>query len=316
MFALCVESSHQKGMGHFFRALNFIDYLNSKNSVYIVFINNDPIACSILKSKNIPFETVDLMDHDSDWESKLILKYHVDIWINDRLDTIIKHAENVNKNTIKLVTFDDRGSGAELSDIHIAALSFEKTEKLRGKRVLTGIEYLILNKEIEKYKRIRKTCKKTIVTLGGSDTYGVTLKVIDVLKTFNKKATIHLGPSFQNSAELKAVIDDNFHIISNVPSLIEVFYGYDLAITGGGLTPFEANASGLPCIIIANEAFEIQNGQFLANIGSSIFAGYYKDLQHEVFNKSLNIEQMSIYGIKNIRLDGVEKVYNEICQCQ
>jgi spore coat polysaccharide biosynthesis predicted glycosyltransferase SpsG len=314
MFALCIESSHQKGMGHFFRALNFISYLNSKNSAYIVFINNDPIACSILKSKNIPFETVNLMDHDSDWESKLILKYRIDIWINDRLDTIIKHAENVKKNNIKLVTFDDRGSGAELADIHIAALSFEKSEKLRGKRVLTGLEYLILNKEIERYRRIRKNCKNTIVTLGGSDTYGVTLKIIDILKTFNKKATIHIGPSFQHSAELQVLLDDNFHIISNVPSLVEVFYGYDLAITGGGLTPFEANASGLPCIIIANEVFEILNGQFLAHIGSSIFAGYYKDIQHEVFNKSLDIEHMSIAGIEHIKLDGVKKIYNEICQ--
>jgi spore coat polysaccharide biosynthesis predicted glycosyltransferase SpsG len=314
MFALCIESSHQKGMGHLFRALNFIDYLNTKNSSYIVFINNDPIACNILQSKNIPFETVYLMDHDSDWESKLILKYRVDIWINDRLDTIIKHAENVKKNTIKLVTFDDKGSGAELADIHIAALSFDKIEILKGKRVLTGLEYLILNKEIEKYRRIRKFCKKIIVTFGGSDTYGVTLKVIDILKSIHKKATIHIGPSFQHSAELKAMIDDNFHIINNVPSLIEVFHEYDLAITGGGLTPFEANASGLPCIIIANEIFEIQNGHFLENIGSSIFAGYYKDIQHEVFNKSFDIENMSIAGIENIKLDGAKKVYTEICQ--
>ena len=33
---------------------------------------------------------------------------------------------------------------------------------------------------------------------------------------------------------------------------------HDLAVTGGGMTPFEANAAGLPCIVVANETFEIQ----------------------------------------------------------
>lgn len=312
MFALCVESSHQKGMGHLFRTINLIDVLNVNNAQYIVIINNNKIACEILKSKAIPYETVDLADYESDWETDLIQRYVIDVWINDRLDTDIRHARNIKKNGVRLVTFDDKGSGVELADIHVAAFAFAKEGQPKGRTVLAGLDYLILNKDITKYKRVRKKVGNIIVSLGGSDTYGVTLKVVDILKGLNKKATVHIGPSFRHRKELEAMIDKDFHIMSNVPSLIEEFYRYDLAITGGGMTPFEANASGLPCIIIANEIFEIENGKFLDELGSSVFAGYHENINVGSFNMDLDIEKMSMTGINSISLNGAENVYRMI----
>ena len=312
MFAICIESSHKKGMGHLFRALNFIDLLKSRNEPHIIFVNDNNVAIGLLKSGNLDFEIVDLTNHESDWESHLIRKYNVHVWINDRLDTDINHALNVKKNNIKLVTFDDHGTGAELADIHVAALSFASDKELKGKSVLAGVKYLILNKAIEKAKRHRKNIEHILVTLGGSDTYGVTLKVVKILKSLGKKAAIHTGPSFQHHDNLDSLINKDFNIIGNVNSLIETFYTYDLAITGGGITPFEANASGLPCIIIANEVFEIPNGRFLNDLGSSVFAGYHEKIDEDIFNKDLDIEKMSWIGMNSISLNGADNIYKEI----
>lgn len=312
MFALCIESSHQKGMGHLYRCLSFIDSLNDNNETFIVVINSDSTACNILRSKNIMFETVDLSDYDSDWETNLCRKYNINIWVNDRLDTDARHAQNVIKNNIKLITFDDTGGGAELADLHVAALSYSTKGIPKGKKSLTGVEYLILNKEIIKYRKIRTKIENIIVTMGGSDTYGVTLKVIEILKGLHKRATIHLGPSFMHHQELEAIIDDSFSIIKHVPSLIATLSEFDLAVTGGGITPFEANAAGLPCIIIANETFEIQNGLFLDSLGSSVFAGYFIEINSDIFKSTLDIEKMSIAGINAITINGAKNVYRQI----
>lgn len=312
MFALCVESSHQKGMGHLFRTINLIDVLNVNNAQYIVIINNNKIACEILKSKAIPYETVDLADYESNWERALIAKHGIDVWVNDRLDTDIRHVWNIKSSALKIVTFDDRGSGAELADIHVAALAFAREGQPKGRTVLAGLDYLILNKDIAKYKRVREKVENIIVSLGGSDTYGVTLKVVDILKGLNKKATLHIGPSFMHHKELEMAANDNFSIINKVPSLMATFYEYDLAVTGGGITPFEANASGLPCIIIANEIFEIENGKFLDELGSSVFAGYHENINVGSFNMDLDIEKMSMTGINSISLNGAENVYRMI----
>jgi spore coat polysaccharide biosynthesis predicted glycosyltransferase SpsG len=312
MLAIAIESSHQRGMGHLYRMMNFFKKLDDENKNYIVFINNDNVACNILKMNKIQYRTVSYEDYDSNWETDLIKQYDIDIWVNDRLDTCLKHAINVKKNDIRLVTFDDSGDGADMADLNIAALVLDDKRVLKGKKILKGLEYLILNREIEKNRRIRKEQRRVIVTLGGSDTYGVTLKIVNLLRKHNIDAVVHVGPSFKNHVELEKLMDSHYRQLTNVDSLIEAFLHFDLAITGGGITPFEANASGLPCIIIANEMFEIHVGNYLQAIGSSIFAGYHENINEEVLSAVVDIEEMSRMGIEKIKLDGVNNVYEAI----
>ena len=315
MLAICIESSHARGMGHLFRALNMIEFFGTQKIQYVVFINPDDKAISILRQKSIRFEIVDVHDLTTQWETKLIEKYKITTWMNDRLDTDIKHAQNIKDNHIRLITFDDRGTGSSLADLNIAALVFEHKGKLAGRRVLTGVEYLVLNKEIDKYKRLRTKCENIIVTMGGSDTNGVTMKVIAILQKYNKKATIILGPSFLHWESLRKSLNDNFVVKVGVPSLIQEFAKYDVAITGGGVTPFEANASGLPCIIIASELHEIEIGRYLEQTGSSVFAGFHENINAEIVSMEFEIEKMSKSGMALIKTNAIEKIYGEMLKC-
>ena len=313
MFAICIEASHVKGMGHLFRMLNFVNYLNKQDEQYIFFINNDEKTKQILEEKNIKYEVVDLFDISSGWESQLIQKYKIKYWLNDRLDTDEQHAQGVKKQDVRLITFDDLGSGSAYSDINICGLFF-KNENIQGSKILKGVKYLILNSDIDLCKRERAHIENVLITLGGSDTYGVTVKVLRLLKKYNIKATLHVGPSFMHKQELEAELTDNYKLISFIPSLVEEFSKYDLAITGGGITPFEANASGLPCLIIANETFEIQNGQYLDSLGSSKFIGYYESIDESIFNNlsDIQIEKMSALGMKKLDTNAMRRIYKEI----
>ncbi len=313
MFAICVEASHSKGMGHLFRMLNFANYLKKQNEAFIFLINNNDKTKSILVDSNISYEIVDLNNFTLNWESEIIERYDINHWINDRLNTNIKHSLNIINKGIKLITFDDLGSGAKHSNINICGLFFHN-DNAEGTNVLRGVNYLILNYEINRYKKERIKIKNILVTLGGSDTYGVTIKVLLLLKKYNIKATIHIGPSFKYIEELNKELTSDYKVITYVSSLIEEFSKYDLAITGGGITPFEANASGLPCLIIANEIFEIQNGEFLDKINTSKFIGHYDKINEDIlldFNK-LNIGDMSRNGLNKLNVNAAEKIYKEI----
>ena len=158
MFAISIEASHEKGMGHLFRMLNFAKYLKSKDEEIVFLINDFSKTKEIIYSKNYVFEVVDYKDAYSDWESRLIKKHGVKYWINDRLDTHELHSKNVFKNSVKLITFDDHGSGSKYSDINICGLVLNK--KIDGKKVLRGVEYLILNSEIQNYRKKRKKLYK------------------------------------------------------------------------------------------------------------------------------------------------------------
>ena len=124
MFAICIESSHGRGMGHFYRALNLADELAQKGIPYIFYLNDHTPSQQILDERGILHREVDLQDFESNWETALIRQDGITLWINDRLDTDLRHTEKIKENAIPLVTFDDYGTGVKLADLHVAALAF------------------------------------------------------------------------------------------------------------------------------------------------------------------------------------------------
>lgn len=253
-------------MGHLYRALNLAAGLAAAEIPYKFYLNDHAPSLQILKHRGVPHQAVNLEDLSSNWEASLIRQDGITLWVNDRLDTDLRHAQIIRANAIPLVTFDDCGTGAALANLHIAALASNLQEPLAGKKLLTGLDYLILNPQISHNMRLRQKLSSILVTMGGSDTYGVTIKVVQMLTAMNLKATIVLGPAFMHADGLYAVLTENFTVKYAVPSLIAEFYRHDLAITGGGVTPFEANASGLPCVVIANELHEIPSASPCRNL--------------------------------------------------
>lgn len=308
MFAICIESSHARGMGHLYRALNLADRLSELGQQCIFYLNDHKPSRQIIVERGFAHKVVNLSDTREDWESCLIEKDKISIWINDRLDTDIHHAENVKKNRVKLVTFDDRGKGATKADINFVALSFDASEPLYGDMVFRGVNYLILNPKIKYYTRVRDNLSSILVTLGGSDTHGVTIRVVELLKGKNLAVTVVIGPGFSHLEELKKILPINFSLKSSIPSMIEEFMKHDLAITGGGITPFEANASGLPCIVTANEFFEIPVGLELQRLGGCIYIGHHSSASIPSNFDTLKLHEMSMQGMESISLNGLDNV--------
>jgi len=312
MFLLCVESSHTRGMGHLFRVLNLAEALTRNHHSFLILINNHKPSIRLLEAAGHNYKVVELIDLDTDWEGDIISSYNIDVWINDRLNTDIKHSSKVKNRSIPLVTFDDCGSGAAIADINFASLVFGEDADVLGKRVFRGVQYLILNPEIDRFKRVRSELSNILVTMGGSDTYGVTIKVVDFLQSQKLAASVIVGPGFEHHKTLSKIVGHGITIKSAVPSLIKEFNQYDLAITGGGVTPFEANASGLPCLVIANEYFEKPVAAKLQELGGSIFIGHHEEINFSVSLQDLPLRRMSKAGMKNITTEGVDHVVNEL----
>lgn len=314
MLAICIECSHQRGMGHLFRALNLISVLKQKNKKYVLLMNDDERGLLVLKEHQIKPVIVDLWDETSNWEAELIKEYRINVWLNDRLDTSEVTARHVKACGIPLFTTDDMGEGAAYADGNFASLIFEHTDQIPGRKVYAGSDYLILNPEIRSYRRERTKLEKLLVTLGGSDTYGVTLAVIGFLKKWKQthpkvQVTVLLGPGAAIYHEVREALEGtDFGLTSAVPSLIAYFEAFDAAITGGGVTAFEAVASGLPCLIIANEQHEIQIGRHLEEMGCAAFAGYYQEMDLNKIEKLTDLSKMSRQGMEKITLSGAERI--------
>ncbi|MFC3678325.1 hypothetical protein [Ferrovibrio xuzhouensis] len=276
-------------------------------------INDHPSSVARLRSLGYDVDIVDLIAGDG-WEGRW-LDEHPDtrVWINDRLHTDADHARRVKAAGRRLATFDDRGDGAALADLHVAALSFEDGDRLQGQVVLQGVDYLLLDAGLAALRRERGRADRILLTMGGADTWGITPRVMQALLDRRREATVVLGPAFAHHDAVDAVLMQApaglFTIHRNgVPSLTEEMARHDLAITAGGMTPFEANAVGLPCIVIASEGFEVPVGRALERLGGCIFAGYHAEADMTVLDRDLPLSSMSRAAMKAVDLKGCSRV--------
>ncbi len=77
----------------------------------------------------------------------------------------------------------------------------------------------------------------------------------------------------------------------------------------------EAAASGLPCMVVANEVHEIQIGQYLERNGCALFAGYYKEMNPgriKEMEEVGKISEMSQRGPETVDLSGAERICSVI----
>lgn len=310
---ICLEASHVRGMGHLFRGLNLAQTLRHNGDDCRFVVNDDAIAIDIVRRENFPVHSTNLNDLSSEWEKSIIEQQKIEVWINDRLAIPAEHALRVKQFGTLLVTFDDDGIGAQEADLNICALPciFERLG-LQGKKVVRGIDYLVLNSEIAALRRHHQSAERILVSMGGSDTYGVTVEVVRQLLDAGMTATVIVGPNFRHRQELDCVVAGRMTIKQDVPSLMVELAAHDLAITGGGLTPFEANAMGVPCLMIANEMHEEANARFLHELGTSVYLGSRHDFSLPGDVGQLNVAMMSKKGLENILLNGCENIIREI----
>lgn len=312
MFALCIEASHARGMGHLYRALALADALAVCGKPARIYVNDDEGAARVLRDRGLPWRTVPLAETQTAWEPALVKEDGVRVWVDDRLDTDAEHARRVRDAGVRLVTFDDRGEGAELADLSVVAVPLADGERIRGRRVLSGLSYLVIDPAVARHRRLRLGCSSTVVSMGGSDTYGVTIDVVRALRTAGRSATIVLGPGFAHDSALEEVLDDRFTVKRSVISLADEFARHDLAITAGGMTPYEANAAGLPCVVIATEPWEVRTGELLSRLGGCVYAGWRERIDFAMLKAPLPIEKMSRAALASVPTDGAARVAEEL----
>lgn len=320
MLAICIESSHQRGLGHLFRCLNFVRELEKRNERYLVLLNPDERSEKILRENQVLFQTVDLWDFKSGWEQEQIRRYGITLWLNDRMGTDKRSSKFIKTLGVKLCTIDDTGNGAQLCDLNIVPIPTPGVQ-YEGRKVLCGAKYIVLNTEIDRYRRTRTTLGRVVVSLGGSDTYGVTVRVAACLKELGQEADFVLGPAFSHEKELRNLLtgDKHYRILRQIPSLPALFSRYDIAITGGGVTPFEAAAAGLPCVIVANEPHEKIFAQFLEKKGCAIFVGDYSSLSSQSLAQAfsqIELPQMSLKGQEQLHTGGASLVMEAVLETQ
>src|ERR1039457_1172148 len=154
---ICLEASHQRGMGHLFRGLNLARFLRSLGDNVVIAVNEDERAIDLILSADFPIEIYRVFSDEANWEESLISKHAPDWWINDRLHTNLFHSNKITSSGVRLATFDDHGEGAVLAEYNFLAMDLWPTTN-HAANALYGPDYMILNPIIGNHRGKRKRC--------------------------------------------------------------------------------------------------------------------------------------------------------------
>jgi UDP-2,4-diacetamido-2,4,6-trideoxy-beta-L-altropyranose hydrolase len=259
-FIFRVDGNEKLGIGHVIRCLTLADEIKRRRAKSeILFITKDETAKSIIEHGG--YNAIKASNNGTE-----IVTYFADektLFITDFLNTDNSYVSTIKKKAnCKILCIDNNTKLKKIdADIVINANVFEKKEfrVINGTHCYTGPKYMILRKEIEKLreikKKVRDEVKSIFVIFGGSDPCNFTVKIAKALEDLKNTIDIYLvpGPAFLHHEILdQFLLETNreFHILYAPENLLEKMKGADMAITAGGITLYEFAALGTPSITI------------------------------------------------------------------
>lgn len=191
---------------------------------------------------------------------------------------------------------------------------------------LLGGRYNILRKEFSVIEPapLRSPARRVLVTMGGTDCNNYTPTVLKGLETFeNLEISVVYGPLMTNRAEIEEVAahcKSAVSIYASPPSMAELMYKSDLAISAGGGTVRELFTMGLVSLFVLQAKNQLPLRPCLDRMGLPLCLGYYTDVSSgkiasEVEKILADADSRTRYRKEMLRLlsrDGVKNIVQDI----
>ncbi len=137
-----------------------------------------------------------------------------------------------------------------------------------GSRLLLGPEFCLLDPDPDSKRQMKPSqdSKRILVTLGGADPAGLTIKVVDALSALNGfEVDVVVGPFNKDRFETLTMTRFNFH--HDLPSLNPLIQKADLAVMSLGVTTWEMAWAGLPFVMLPVHPAQMPTAQWLERHG-------------------------------------------------
>jgi CMP-N-acetylneuraminic acid synthetase/spore coat polysaccharide biosynthesis predicted glycosyltransferase SpsG len=247
-----VTGNCEVGLGHVYNTLLIAnDILNHK--ITFLVDRDSQMAHDKIASKNY---SVFIQKYENIVDD--INNLNANIVINDRLDTSKDYIAQLKDLNLKVINFEDLGSGPQKADLVINAIYPEKQALPNH---YFGYNYFILRDEFiySKQKEDINKVKNILITFGGVDPNNYTRKVIESIYDYCNLNNINIitiaGFGFKEYDSLSEF--KNVTIVRNITNISKYMIKADLIFTSAGRTTYEIASIGTPAIILAQNEREL-----------------------------------------------------------
>lgn len=314
-----VEGYSEIGLGHIYRGLvlayNFIDH----NIEFVISTKSD-LGIKKLKESNLSFTVIEKEQELFD----IIEKTECNILVNDILDTSSEYIKKCKSLNVRVVNFEDLGTGAEFADAVINDL-YEKKNELKNH--YWGSEYYCIRDEflLSNQAEFKEKVSEVLILFGGTDPLNLTERLIKIINEIECEEicfTFILGLGYKKYIEVIEFANNsnkNIKIVRDVKIISEYMSKADVAISSQGRTMLELATIGVPTILIAQNERELhhefgymKNGFINLGLGKIVEDDSIKETLNWIINSKYIRQQMSDYMKSVDTKSGISRVKNII----
>lgn len=323
-----VDATNEMGTGHFYRCFALAQKLKDLGytTLFLTTIKNENLL-KLLSENNIGVHKIHYgYPNIKEFKelSSILKNYPKPTLILDGYHFDSIYHKYIRKLKIYFVIIDDQTTLSRYNSdliINQNITAFEKKYKKDNKtKLLLGCKFVILRKEFDswmgKKRPINRNIKKILITLGGSDPFDITSKIMELVSQIITKRIefiVIIGANNNKTINIPQNIENTrvkYTIIKNAKNMAKLMAGADIAITAGGTTLWELAFMGVPSLVIVVAKNQENNAKRLTKLKAIEYLGHNTQLNKKklashlinIMNSYTKRKQLSL--ISQILIDG------------
>ncbi|MBX7186649.1 MAG: NTP transferase domain-containing protein [Vicinamibacteria bacterium] len=281
-----VDGSRVRGMGHVYRSLAVAEALRESSRAEIAFLMSADHAEGIatVSKSGYPVRVFKsgglevLIDSIQDFAPSVVIN---DLPLVE--ETYLRSLARLGTVTINLVdTLDDLERVSRDAQFVISVMN-EDRETPEG--FYGGPAFAILRRHFQGRERVfREKPARILLTFGGADPQGLTLKVAKALAPLTRDVEVLsvAGPAFPHTHVFEALqrtLGQNLPLVKGVDTqMADLMLGADLVLCSGGMSVYEIAALGAPGVVLAQNAREDRRMREFSRFGTIEYLGLGVDV--------------------------------------
>ena len=322
MIIFWVEAHKKIGFGHLMETMTVADELRHRGHSPHFVITRDSDAERLVTSRGFSFSATALTDA----APRLVDASTV---VVDHRSIELRHLLALRESGRRVAVIDQLGNKPIVADLLINAAIVPRWREYdfpqEPPKLLFGPDYMALRPNLPHIHRTRSP-RKLLITMGGVDRSGATLRIIDALaaplfNNFTKEIVVGAGfPHHEALQARRARLDDSFTFAHAVNDLPQRMAEAALTLCAGGNTLYELACLATPAMVLWEDPHEREQGEAFAAHGAAEVAGQGATLRLEALRQHVadllsspeRLVALSSAGRRLVDGHGTQRICDEI----
>lgn len=290
------DGNAEIGLGHITRCIALAKQFRKESDIEVVFaMRNSQLGGRIVEEND--FKVIAFSDDDLStfkyvkWFKETAERVKADTIILDIRDDLPRETiRQMRSEGYLMVTIDDPSERRLECDLAfyppVPQVDRMEWSNFQG-TLYKGWEWVILRNEFSaRCIKAKNEVPHILITMGGSDPAGLTLKAVKALETINSSfdVSIVVGRGFKHQAQLQALIQSTkreYRVLTDIRNMACVMAKSDIAVISFGITAYEVAAMGVPAIYLCLTPDHAESATLFEDHSIGLNLGYFETVSNQ-----------------------------------